>query len=280
MKSPVPASTDVIDEAKYWRTPAIPGMELLVARYHRLELAPHWHEDFVIPVVETGVQSYDYDGKNYLAGPGQIAAINPGLSHTAKSALASGWSYRAFYPSADYMRQLAQGMLDGPAGVPWIQRETIHDDALAAALLYTHKLLQGSSDPLRAEVAVLRVFSMLLTRYAGVKPHSRLALSNAARVAIMQERLSEHLDTALTLGELSTAVGLSPFYATQLFTQQVGMPPHAWRNQLRLNRARALMRRQVSVTEAALACGFTDQSHFTRHFKKAYGVPPGKWKDA
>ena len=280
MKPVTPSSADCSDSARYWRTPAIPEIELLAARYRRLELAPHWHDTFVIPVVETGIQSYDYDGKKYLAGPGQIAAINPGLSHTAKSALAGGWSYRAFYPSADYMRRLADGMRDGQAAVPWLPLPTIVDPSLAAALLYAHQRLQTSADPLQAETAVLRAFALLLTRYAGIQPEARLAAPNTRRVAIMQERLAERLDAAVTLNELAEAVGLSPFYAAQLFTRQVGMPPHAWRNQLRLHRARAMMRRSASVTEAALACGFSDQSHFTRHFKKAYGVSPGKWKDA
>jgi AraC-like DNA-binding protein len=45
----------------------------------------------------------------------------------------------------------------------------------------------------------------------------------------------------------------------------------------RLDRARALIRRGTPLVEAALASGFADQSHMTRHFKKAYGLSPGRW---
>jgi AraC-like DNA-binding protein len=46
-----------------------------------------------------------------------------------------------------------------------------------------------------------------------------------------------------------------------------------------LNRALGLLRQGMSVAEAAVAIGFTDQSHFTKHFKRAYGAPPGRWRN-
>ncbi len=82
----------------------------------------------------------------------------------------------------------------------------------------------------------------------------------------------------LSLGELAAVVGLSTFHAARLFSRSVGMPPHAWRNQLRLQHAQSLLRQGKSVTEVASATGFADQSHFTRHFKRAYGVAPGRWQ--
>jgi AraC-like DNA-binding protein len=95
---------------------------------------------------------------------------------------------------------------------------------------------------------------------------------------MMKARLAADLMAPLTLTELAEAVGLSAFHAARLFTRATGLPPHAWRNQLRLQRSLAPLRAGVSVTEVAAASGFTDQSHFTRHFRRMFGVPPGRWQ--
>jgi AraC-like DNA-binding protein len=98
------------------------------------------------------------------------------------------------------------------------------------------------------------------------------------RVEVMKARLVDDLTAPLSLADLARAVGLSTFHAARLFTREVGLAPHAWRNQMRLSHALGALRAGASATDVAAASGFTDQSHFTRHFKKAFGVPPGRWR--
>jgi len=57
----------------------------------------------------------------------------------------------------------------------------------------------------------------------------------------------------------------------------MGVPPYAYLVQLRVNRAQAMLCAGSSVSDVAYACGFCDQSHLNRMFKKAVGVPPGKY---
>lgn len=77
--------------------------------------------------------------------------------------------------------------------------------------------------------------------------------------------------------ELSAHVGLSPFYLTRLFTRHVGLPPHAFRKQRRIDKARQLLRKRMSIAWVALETGFADQSHLTRHLKQVVGVTPGQY---
>ena len=117
-------------------------------------------------------------------------------------------------------------------------------------------------------------FAALVVRHANTPSLSRLP-NDVRRVRLMQQRLGEDLTEPISLSALGASVGLSPFHAARLFSKAAGMPPHAWRNQLRIRRAYQAMRSGAPVADAAAAAGFVDQSHFTRHFKRAYGVAPG-----
>lgn len=266
------------DTARFWRSPLLPDAELLTAQYYAQEFAPHWHDGFAIPVIQTGAQSYRYRGANCIAGVGSIAAINPGEIHTGERATADGWTYRAFYPSVAWMQKLASDITGRHMDTPWLPDGSITDAEVATKLGLAHRLLEAGADALQAEAALTEGFAMLLSRYARNRVQARALHPDAVRVERMKDLLMEDVTAPLALSTLAAAVGLSPFYAARLFSRTVGMPPHAWRNQVRLSRAQGLLRQGISVTDVAAAQGFTDQSHFTRHFKRAYGVAPGRWQ--
>lgn len=269
------------DQARYWKSPLLPGAEMLTAEYREHAFVPHWHEHYVFAVITAGAEEYAYCGAEHVATPGTIAAINPGEVHTGSRAVDEGWAYRVFYPQVSVMTRLAAELAgrpaDDPGCLPWFPGRVIADPEAASMLARAHVLLESGADPLAAETALHQGFALLIGRHAENRPAPANPPADAARVARMCELLAADPAEPLTLSALAAAVGLSPFHAARLFARAVGMPPHAWRIQLRLNRAQDLLRRGLSVTEAAAATGFTDQSHFTRHFKRAHGVPPGLW---
>lgn len=266
------------DKARFWRSPLLPDAELLTAEYYQQEFAPHWHDGYAIPVIQSGAQSYWYRGSSCLAGASCIAAINPGEVHTGERATEQGWAYRAFYPSLEWMQNLASQIAGHPVATPWLVNGVIHDPQLAAELTRAHRLLEWRADPLAAESALLAAFGMLLQRHSELKSEPGVLSADERRVGLLREKLAQELSSTLSLSDLATVVDLSPFHAARLFSRTVGMPPHAWRNQLRLSRAQDLLRHGMALADVATAVGFSDQSHFNRHFKRAFGAPPGRWQ--
>ncbi|MEM8546388.1 MAG: helix-turn-helix transcriptional regulator, partial [Cyanobacteria bacterium P01_H01_bin.119] len=81
----------------------------------------------------------------------------------------------------------------------------------------------------------------------------------------------------ITLDELAALVNLPSLRLLRTFRQQIGLPPHAYLNYVRVQRAKRLIAAGWTITDAALETGFTDQSHLHRHFKKLVGVTPGQY---
>jgi AraC-like DNA-binding protein len=267
------------DSARYWRTPLLPGADLVTAEYCDHAFTPHWHDAYTIPVIEAGAEGYDYRGTHYVAEAGSVPVINPGELHTGARAVEAGWRYRVMYVPVDFIHDLATDIAGRAQPLPWFEPGVIRDPDLADRLRRAHHLLEESTaDPLAAEAALLDALSMLLVRYGGTRHAAQSHGANDSRVAAMKDCLTGDLTAPLKLAQLADAVGLSPFHAARLFAQTTGLPPHAWRNQVRLQRSLAPLRAGASVVDVAAASGFTDQSHFTRHFRRMFGVPPGRWQ--
>lgn len=100
---------------------------------------------------------------------------------------------------------------------------------------------------------------------------------SAPYVARARAFLEEHWIRNVPLDELATVAGVSKFHLARRFTEAVGLPPHTYQNQLRVNRAMDMLRDGVSVQDAAVRTGFSDASHLCRHFKRFTGTTPGRF---
>nr|WP_241018204.1 AraC family transcriptional regulator [Paraburkholderia sp. Tr-20389] len=88
-----------------------------------------------------------------------------------------------------------------------------------------------------------------------------------------------NLSTSVRLEEVASLLGLSPAHFSRAFKQCTGLSPYQWRLNERLEHAlRMLAQPSHTISQVALATGFTDQAHFTRVFRRAYGTTPAAWK--
>jgi AraC-like DNA-binding protein len=113
-----------------------------------------------------------------------------------------------------------------------------------------------------------------------VPPRLAGGLSRAQTARIL-ELLDANLDGNVSLSELAAECGLSVSRFARSFRRSTGVTATAWLQERRLARAQDLMRAtRMPLVEVANACGFADQSHFTRVFTQRFGRPPARWRTA
>lgn len=92
--------------------------------------------------------------------------------------------------------------------------------------------------------------------------------------------MTRHVSDKFSLEDLATGTGVSKFHLCREFRISMRMPPFQWLWRFRLLIARELLRMPLcwDVQQIAFRCGFTSAAHFSRSFKRAYGITPGRYR--
>ncbi|MCX5812487.1 MAG: AraC family transcriptional regulator [Proteobacteria bacterium] len=267
-----------IDTVKFARAADLGNLEFLHATFILHSFPRHTHETFAIGVIERGVQATYYGGSTHIATAGDICLVNPGEVHTGFSPHESGWTYRVFYPDASLLQRTAEAACVLGRRLPHFPSPIIKDQPLSQNILLFLKLLEESDVSLERESLLLSVLTQMIQRHADAG-EGRAAYWKKKRCAVktVLEYLDAHFTENVTLSELTDITDMSEFHLLRLFRGEVGLPPHAYLIQKRINYAKNLLSQRLTIAQTALEAGFTDQSHFTRRFKKIMGITPGQY---
>lgn len=139
----------------------------------------------------------------------------------------------------------------------------------------------GPATSLFVESMLLAVHRHLRKQYAGQhssRPAARGGLAQWQEMRV-KEYIEAHLGTGISVLQLAAECNLSPSQFNRAFKASTGTTPHRWLVERRVARARHLLSRsQKPIGEIAQLCGFTDQSHLAREFRRREGIGLREWR--
>jgi AraC-like DNA-binding protein len=233
----------------------------------------HSHEQFGFGLIERGAQR-SMSGRGVVeAGAGDIITVNPGEVHDGAPLGADGRAWRMLYLDPAFIAETVCDAKEGKTHTCEFVRPVLRSDALANAFRALYSALtvpQGAGAGLRRDEALAVLVDGL------VREHPLEILpAMPAGIRRARELLDDDPTAPVTLAELACASGLSRFQVVRGFSRAFGLTPHAYLIQRRIDFARQLITGGASLSDAAAASGFADQSHMTRHFVRRFGFPPG-----
>jgi AraC family transcriptional regulator len=140
----------------------------------------------------------------------------------------------------------------------------------------------GTGGPLAAE-SLANVLTVHLIRHTLAPRRLARGPDGAlprARLRAVVEYIEEHLDASPTLEQIAAVARLSPYHFARQFKTATGLPPHEYVIARRVERAKQFLQGggDLALAEVAAQAGFSDQSQFSRHFKRLVGVTPGQFR--
>jgi AraC-like DNA-binding protein len=256
---------------------ALSHLELLRGTYVTHTFACHTHETYAISTIERGSEGFVYRRTRFVAPTGSLVVLHPDEAHTGYAAHETGWNYRMFYPSLLLLQQVTTECVGSHPPSPFFPMPVIADQPLARLLAGIHAALETAAPTLELEECLLSALLQLIVCHAKGSWLPRPLGNEHRAVQRIRAYLEDSFAQQVSLQTLASLAGFSPFYLTRVFTREVGLPPHAYLRQVRIQRAKQLLSAGWAISQVALETGFADQSHLTRHFLRVVGVTPGQY---
>ncbi len=259
--------------SKLWGSPRLDGVELLSASFRHFAFSKHWHDQLAVGVILQGAEGLDYRGSKVVIPRGQIVTINPAETHTGFAASDGGWHYRMFYFDELLLKRVLQEIPDGIS--PAIRGPVVDDPQLFQLLLELHQALEVESFSLAQDSLLETAINQLFLRHGYSGRYDQEGSDDPQGSQRIRDYLYDNWERNVSLEELSGLTGLSRFKLIRSFKRHYSLTPHQFLILLKIRQAKRLLENGVDPTLTALECGFFDQSHLHRNFKRVYGVTPG-----
>lgn len=236
----------------------------------------HFHEYYVIGLVEEGERRLSCKNRDYVLQKGNMALFNPGDNHACVQNGGGTWDYRGLNISKDVMRDLT-GEITGRWELPGFSETVIADEEAACCLYSLHVLIMEGVREFGKEESLLLLLSLLLQKYGqpfeSCVPESRGEIERAC--AFMEQHYAERI----SLDQICRSAGLGKSALLRAFTKAKGVTPYRYLENIRIGKAKKLLEQGIAPVEAALRTGFSDQSHFTNYFSRFIGLAPGAYRE-
>lgn len=240
------------------------------ARFRGFSFAPHRHDTYAVGITTFGVQAFDYRGASRKSGRGQAFVLHPDERHDGRAGTDDGFGYSIAYVDPSLVRDAAGG-----GSLPFLRDPVSTDPRLFDAV---RDVLATGAEAFGIDaVSVVSRLAEIIRKTSGAASAKPLPLDLIA-LRRVETVLRDTRDRRVSMRELERESGLSRWELARQFRAYSGVSLARFNLLRRLDAVQSMIGDGQSIAEAAAACGFVDQAHMTRSFKKANGVTPGQWR--
>lgn len=184
------------------------------------------------------------------------------------------------------IEEVASEMIEGDPGKIEILPALVEVDPKLSNLLNSILLALEDADYATAiyvDHLSRSIASHLIRNHSTARLRTNQGLNPARHIgpAIAEavEFMSDNLEHSISLVDIARAINRSPSHFARQFRNEIGVPPHRYLVNLRIERAQLLLERsRTSIAEIAFECGFSHQEHLTRFFQRRLGTTPAAYR--
>lgn len=247
-----------------------PSLRLEAYRFKNIiqPFPTHFHGHYSVGLVLSGERQLVCGDSRFLISAGDIVLFNPGDSHSCLPHGNIALNFIGFNLPPELMKEM-----DITGSNLYFGKNVVKDSALSSSITCLHNAVMAGS---AAQEEYFFPMASALMEYC-LPGQKRTCLQEIQPAC---EYMQNHYFEKISLAQLCSLTGLSRSTLLRDFARSLGVTPYRYLQALRISEAKRLLAEGSPPIEAAMAAGFSDQSHFSSFFNMYTGLTPGAYYSA
>jgi AraC-like DNA-binding protein len=266
------------ESIKIFELPFFPGVEAISGSHIVNDFRRHIHTTYIVGIVKQGRRIITCPDSVSRIAENEMFVINPDQVHACSSESQSGHSYKILSVSSRVMQSIASQISERHEEKPCFKRIHVEDDALSGKFIRLFDALEEPESDIHIEGGIYSFLAYLLLNFSESPPVICTAGEQRDSIQRTCDYIRKNFRENISLAALAAVACLSPFHFQREFRKSIGITPHEYLNDIRINESKKMLLGSDEIADIAIRVGFFDQSHFSRIFRKTVGIPPGKYR--
>ena len=235
----------------------------------------HIHDTFSIGINCEGKSIYTNKDKKYDFDKGMLAVVNANVVHSCNPILETPNLYYMLYLDEEWCYGIQKSICEQIDSFKSFPEDILYDENFYDEFKTLCETLSSKTNYMEKEDELINFFTKLFSKYI---EESKIKIEDRTFEEITNY-LKANFQENISLEELSKKFNLNSFYIIRLFKSKMNITPHSYLLNIKINRAKTLLKEGNTIIETALECGFSDQSHFHRNFLKIVASTPKEYQE-
>lgn len=230
----------------------------------------HFHDTYAIGITHNGMFQSNIHGKNTYFYAKYTRVVNPSETHGGEG---HDWACTNFYPTVDTLSDIYQQIFYEKK-VPIFKNHIMNDEKMYQHFYTFFYSVYHNDDHMQIETNKILALSHLIRNHTHHTKNIDMKMYTSDIINESIIYINDMINDPISLDDLAKSVSLSKYHFLRLFKHYTGVTPHNYILAKRVQHATSMIISGSTIAEASHFIGFSDQSHFTRSFKKVYGYTP------
>lgn len=254
----------------YYRSEAFNMVEVKTCSNDVHAYKEHLHQELSVGYIEKGASILNVNGSDYYIKAGEAIVISPYVSHKCQPVDLNEWEFTMIYIQNEFCKEMFHHL--GAKNIISIKKLGISEFNKIKGL---SNVLKSNDSSFNKEVELINTLIHLFD-----PGDIAIQLESSKKTTAIKAYIEENFLEPLKLKDMEEKFDINKFILIRNFKNKFNTTPNAYQLQLKINHGKYLLKSSDDIVDIALRSGFYDQAHFTKEFKKAYGITPVQYYKA